>query len=259
MDARETLQTQSTARAAEEAWAGEDGVPEVLSTTAFAFTASTEGDDERMVPRSYWEAMKRPDLWIPAMEAELDIMREKDMWDVVRIEDVPTGKKVVDCMWVYANKFNAEGEIVKRKACLVAKGYTQVQGEDFDETYASVVCLESMRMSVAIAASLGLELWQIDFVSAYLNSDLEHTMYMRPLPGLQNAGGKVLHLRKTIYGLMQGGCNWWHVLNKVYDALGYLASRADGCVCYKQIGPKHTITNNYNDDVLGVFINQGGS
>ena len=111
--------------------------------------------------------------------------------------------------------------------------------------------VESMRMTVAVAAALGMHLWQIDFVSAYLNSKLEHTVYMRPPPGFRGGEGKVLHLQKAIYGLMQGGHNWWHNLNRAYNKLGYLASRADGCVRYKRVNNKHTITDNYNDDVLG--------
>ncbi|KAG5717498.1 Copia protein, partial [Termitomyces sp. T112] len=122
LEAWETLTAQSAAHAAGEEWAGGDCVPEALLTTAFAFLASTEAGGDLSAPRSYWEAMRRPDLWVPAMEAKLDVMKEKKVWDVVRIEDIPAGKKMVDCMWVYVNKYNAEGEIVKRKACLVAKG-----------------------------------------------------------------------------------------------------------------------------------------
>ena len=185
VDARESLATQSAAREAGEEWAEGEGAPEALLTSAmaFAFLMSTRARDSEAPPRSYWEAMRQPGLWIPAMDAELKIMEEKGVWEVIDSQDVPAGKKVVDCMWVYANKYNAEGEIVKRKARLVAKGYTQVQGEDFDETYASVVRLESMRMTVAIAAALGMHIWQVDFVSAYLNSKLEHTVYMKPPPG----------------------------------------------------------------------------
>lgn len=203
--------------------------------------------------------MKQPDLWVPAIEAELKVMDDKEVWEVIEAGNVPEGKKVVDCMWVFANKFDAEGNIVKRKARLVAKGYTQVRGEDFDETYASVVQLESMRMTVAIAAALGMHVWQVDFTSAYLNSALDHTVYMRPPPGFRGGEGKVLHLKKTLYGLMQGGHNWWNTLDKTYDDLGYLASRANGCVRYKRVGGEHTITDNYNDDVLGASTTSVGA
>lgn len=261
LDAQESLAAQSAAQDVGKEWAAGDDTPEALcaSTAPFAFLASTRPDDMNVAPRSYWEAMKRPDLWVSAMDAELDVMERKDVWKIIDVKDVPSGKKIVDCMWVYTNKYNGEGEIVKRKACLVAKSCTQVQGEDFDETYTSIVCLESMRMTVAVTAALGMHLWQVDFVSAYLNSKLEHTVYMRPPAGFCDGEGKALHLQKTLYGLMQGGHNWWHNLDRAYDKLGYLASHANSCVRYKQVGNEHTIMDNYNDDVLGASTTVGRS
>ena len=114
-------------------------------------------------------------------------------------------------------------------------------------------------MTVALAASKGMHLSQIDFVSAYLNSKLEHTIYMRPPPGFCGGEGKVLHLKKTLYGLMQGGHNWWYNLDQAYNKLGYLASQADSCIRYKQHSNEHTITANYNDDVLGASTTKEGS
>lgn len=88
---------------------------------------------------------------------------------------------------------------------MVAKGYSQVASKDFDETYVAVVHLESLRMSAAIAAQEGLEIWQVDFVSTYLNSIPEQKVYMKLPPGFLGGEGKLARLRKTIYGLMQGG------------------------------------------------------
>jgi len=82
----------------------------------------------------------------------------------------PSGKNVVGSKWVFAVKWNEKGEIEKRKARTVAKGYTQMIGEDYDEIYASVARLESVLLVCAIAASRRLRLWQIDFILAFLNS-----------------------------------------------------------------------------------------
>ena len=103
------------------------------------------------------------------MDAELEVMERKEVWTVIDAKDMLLGK-VIDYMWVFANKFNAKGDIVKRKAWLVAKGYTQIQGEDFDETYASVVCLESMWMTIAMAVMLSMHIWQIDFFFAWFTT-----------------------------------------------------------------------------------------
>ena len=128
---------------------------------------------------------------------------------------------MVGCCWVYANKFNMEGKVTCRKACLVAKGYSQVAGEDFDETYAAVVCLEYLQMSVAVAAETGLKIWQVDFVLAYLNSIPEHKVYMHLPLGFPGGEGKLARLQKMIYGLMQGGFDWYWTLDRAYTDLGY--------------------------------------
>lgn len=125
--------------------------------------------------------------------------------------------------------------------------------------YMSVIHLESMRMTVAVVNALGMHLWQIDFVSAYLNSKLKHTVYMRPLPVFLRRKDKALHLKKMLYGLMQGSHNWWHNLNKAYEKLGYLMSYANSCVKYKQAAGEHIITDNYNDDILGTLTTIEGS
>ena len=120
---------------------------------------------------------------------------------------VPKNKNIVGCQWVYTNKYNVDGKVIGRKACLVAKGFSQVVGKDFNEMYVAVVCLESLRILVVIAAREGFEIWQVNFVSAYLNSIPEHKVYL-PL-GFARGEGKLALLRKTLYGLMQGGFDWY--------------------------------------------------
>lgn len=193
------------------------------------------------------------------MEQELAILQSREVFKLVPTSSVPAGKKVIGCRWVYANKFDAEGNIVKRKARLVAKGFSQIVGKDFEETYAAVVCLESLRMSIAIAAQLGLAIWQVDFVSAYLNSVPSHTIYMQVPPGLAGGEGKVCLLLKTLYGLMQGGRDWWHTLDDAYTELGYTTSRADSCVRSRITNGKHTVTNTFTDDVFGISSSADGA
>lgn len=135
---------------------------------------------------------------------------------------------------------------------MVAKGYLQIVGEDFDKTYAAVVCLESLKMSAAVAAQKSLEIWQVDFVLTYLNSILEHNIYMHLPPGFLGREGKLALLCKTIYSLMQGGYNWYWTLNGTYTDLGYQKSRADPCICSKKVGNEIIITNTFNDDTFDI-------
>ena len=114
-------------------------------------------------------------------------------------------------------------------------------------------------MSAAVAAQEGLEIWQVDFISAYLNSIPEHEVYMRLPPGFPGGEGKLARLRKTIYGLMQGGFDWYWMLDGMYTELGYKRSRADPCVRSRTMGAEKTITNTFNDDIFGLSSTTRGA
>ena len=156
---------------------------------------------DSQVPCSYWEAMTQPDLWTPAMEMEWAVLKERGIFELV---DVPPDAHVIESMWVFANKYDADGNIIRCKACLVTKGYTQIPGLDYNQTYASVIHLESFHIVSAIAASLGLHIWQVDIVAAFLYSMNKFTTYMHQPPGFVVPGEerKVLWVVKTLYGMM---------------------------------------------------------
>ena len=189
------------------------------------------------------------------MLKELAIMKEKE---VFRTVPRPVGKNVVKSKWVYANKYNDKGHIVARKARLVAKGFTQILGEDYNETYASVARLESVRLVCAIAASLGLRLWQVDFVSAFLNSENTFEIYMEQPPGFDEGGDKVWLLLKTLYGTMQGAHDWAITLDRTYTEHRYYTSKADSQVRSKVVNGELTLTTTWTDDVLGASTTPAG-
>ena len=184
------------------------------------------------------------------MKAEMETLKAKHTWDLVI---PPPGANIMDSKWVYDIKWDGEGNCIKDKARLVGKGYTQQFGVYYNETWAGVTRLESVRMTAAIAAKLDLKLWRIDFVAAYLNSVTKEDIYMRQPegfvePGYEDHVGKLFH---TIYGTMQGGHDWWNTLGDTYDDLDYTTSRADPCVRYKKEDGNYTITNTYTDDTFG--------
>jgi len=134
------------------------------------------------------------------MVKEFKMLREQGVFEVT---PQPVGRNVVGSKWVYAIKWKEDGTVDKQKARTVAKGFTQVLGKDYDETYASVARLESVRLICAIAASRKLRLWQIDFVSAFLNSKSSFDVYMEQPKGFEEGGdGLVWKLCKTLYGTM---------------------------------------------------------
>jgi hypothetical protein len=203
------------------------------------------------IPHSYKHAMATdPERWIIPMKVEMETLKAKHTWDLV---EPPPGANIMGSKWVYDIKWDGEGNHIKDKARLVAKGYTQQLGVDYNETWAGVTRLESVRMTAAIAAKLNLKLWRIDFVGAYLNSLTKEDIYMEQPegfvePGLENRKAKLIH---TIYGTMQGGNNWWKTLDTTYNDLGYTTSRADPCVRYKKREDDYTLTDTYNDDFFG--------
>src|SRR6266542_3620311 len=99
-----------------------------------------------------------PDRWMAPMEIEMDTLKSKHTWDLVK---PPPGANIMDSMWVYDIKWDGEGNRIKDKARLVRKGYTQQLGIDYNETWAGVTRLESVRMTAAIAAKLDVHLGKL--------------------------------------------------------------------------------------------------
>jgi len=125
--AEKTLNTERLAHEYGEDWATD-------SSTLHAFVA----DGNLHVPLHYAEAMRRLDLWEGPMQEELENLHSRGVFRIMKKSSLPAGKKVIGCHWVFANKYDANGNVIKQKARLVAKGFSQVQEEDFDETYVMV-------------------------------------------------------------------------------------------------------------------------
>jgi hypothetical protein len=128
-------------------------------------------------PQTVSEALSSPEAadWKKAMNAEYEALKRNQTWIIV---DRPQGKKTVESRWVLRTKFKKDGSVDRRKARLVAKGFTQKPGIDFNETFAPVARLGSIRLFMAIAVELGLQVHQLDFTSAYLNGEIEEEVFM---------------------------------------------------------------------------------
>lgn len=129
--------------------------------------------------RNYREAIQKPE-WQEAMAHELKALEDNETWDVAL---PPKGNKVMGCKWVYKVKYKALGEVEKYKVRLVAKGYTQVEGEDFNETFAPVAKMTTVRCLPSIAIARDWELHQMDVSNAFLHGDLEEEVYMQAPEG----------------------------------------------------------------------------
>ena len=122
-----------------------------------------------MEPKKIEEALIDPD-WVVAMQEKLNQFEHQRVWKLVPI---PKNKKVSDIRWVFRNKLDEEGIVIRNKSSLVAKVYSQTEGIDYDETYAPVARLEAIRMFLAFAAHSNFRVYQMDVTSAFLNGDLD--------------------------------------------------------------------------------------
>ena len=126
-------------------------------------------------PRSVQEAMSE-ECWRQAMRAEMQAIEANRTWDV---SVLPPKHKAIGLKWVFKVKKDPEGNVVKYKARLVAKGYAQRFGVDFDEVFALVARIETVRVLLALAAQGGWEVHHMDVKSAFLNGDLSETVYVQ--------------------------------------------------------------------------------
>ena len=131
------------------------------------------------------------------MQEELQALERTHTWDLV---DPPSNKTLVQCKWVYKIKTHSDGSIEWYKAHLVAKGFTQEYGIDYEETFALVARITSVHTLLAIAATQKWTLSQMDVKIAFLNGDLEEEVYMQPPPGYICPPNKVCLLQKALYG-----------------------------------------------------------
>ena len=124
---------------------------------------------------------------------------------------LPAGKRAVGCKWVYTVKQTPEEKVDRYKARLVAKGYSQTYGIYYDETFAPVAKINTVRTLVSCAANQGWPLHQLDVKNAFLHGDFQAEVYMELPPGFgtPQTNGKVCKLKKLLYGLKQSPRAWF--------------------------------------------------
>src|SRR6202034_467602 len=194
--------------------------------------------NEDLDPKSLGEARKRSDWsrWDDAMKKEYDALIKAGTWTIV---EKPPGKNVVSCKWVFRIKRDASGGVEKYKARLVARGFTQIYGIDYTETFAPVAKLSSLRTILAIAARNDWPIEVFDFNSAFLNGELDASeeIYMDQPPGFEVPGGKkfVAKLNKAIYGLKQAGRTWYETLRAALTDIGFKRAETDHGVFFMHV------------------------
>jgi hypothetical protein len=212
------------------------------------FEQARVATDKPNIPLSYEDAVNDKvygQYWKDAIEDELVKLRTLNTWEITDLLD---GRRPVGSKWVFTVKYTPIGLIDRFKARLVAQGFSQVPGTDFEETFSPTVRLESLRTLLAIGASLDYEIHQTDVVSAYPRSILHAEVYMRVPKGVQAEPGKCLRVLKSLYGLKQSGREWYLEAAKGLAELGLEPTFADACVFVRQ--DKSLIVGLYVDDMV---------
>ena len=207
-------------------------------------------DEKSNEPASFKDALASPDRaeWQNAMEKELESLQTNDVWDLV---ELPEGRKAVGSKWVFKLKVDADGSVVRHKARLVAQGFSQKFGLDYDETFCPVVRFESVRAAIALGVQNGLKLHQMDVTTAFLNGNLEEEVYMKQPEGFAIKGQEhlVCKLKRSIYGLKQSPRCWNSALDEKLKKMGFVQSASDPCLYVFSDGEMFIIAV-YVDDIL---------
>jgi transposase InsO family protein len=180
-------------------------------------------------PEGYRQAKESEDWegWEKAMDEEMDQHKKMGTWELL---DLPQGRTAIGCRWVYNRKIGADLELERLKARLVAQGFSQIPGIDFQFTYAETLRLDSQRAILALGTTHNYDIHQMDVKTAYLNSTLTEDIYMRQPEHYDDGTGRVCKLKRAIYGLKQAAREWSFKFGREMVDLGFTRTHSDGCV-----------------------------
>ena len=156
-------------------------------------------------PKSYYHAQKYP-RWQAAMDEEFNSLQKNTTWELVSL---PPGRKLVQCKWVFCKNVYDDGKNCKYNSILVAKGFSQVQGVDYHETFSPVENMDSIRLVLAIVASKHWEVNHMDVKSDFLHGYINEEIYMNNTKGYILDPTFICKLQKSLYGLKQAPRSWY--------------------------------------------------
>lgn len=200
------------------------------------------------LPKSYLQALSDPN-WNPSMTDEHGAMVKTRTWSLV---PRPKGVNIIRCMWLYKHKFDENGVLRRHKSRLVANGNSQQAGVDFSETFSPVVKPATIRTVLNIGVSKGWPIHQLDVKNAFLQGELDETVYMHQPPGFvsKEFPDHVCKLHKAIYGLKQAPRAWNSRFARFINKLGFLTSKADTSLYVYRKGTDMAYILLYVDDIL---------
>ena len=207
-------------------------------------------------PQTLAQARQRPDAaeWIESYEKEVSSLMANNTWTARRWRDIPAGRRAIRCKLVFRKKMIGD-KLDKYKCRIVAKGFSQVKGLDYFETWAPTVRDETVKICLTHAATSDFEIEQSDVSTAFLNPDLNEQIFMHMPDGMANIDDEgyslVLELNKCIYGLKQSANAWFAMLtDHITNTMGFTQSDSDPCLFFKDIDGHRYLLLTFVDDIL---------
>ncbi|GJV88317.1 putative ribonuclease H-like domain-containing protein, partial [Tanacetum coccineum] len=199
-------------------------------------------------PKKISEALE-DESWVDAMQEELLQFKIQKVWILV---DLPYGKKAIGTKWVYRNKKDERGVVVRNKARLVAQGHRQEEGIDYDEVFALVARIEAIRIFLAFASYMGFIVYQMDVKSAFLYGKIDEEVYVSQPPGFIDPKypKKVYKVVKALYGLHQAPRAWYATLSTFLLKNGYRRGTIDKTLFIKKDKNDIMLVQVYVDDII---------
>lgn len=189
--------------------------------------------------------MNRPDkeIWLEACQTEMGAMDKNQVYEV---SDRPSCN-VVGSRWIFTKKVLANGT-TKAKARIVAKGFTQQFGHDYQSTFAPVIHMDALRFLFSMVVKEKLVITQVDIKTAFLNGVLDEVIFMEIPEGYDDPDGQVWRLKKSIYGLKQSPRCWSNTILEFLNIIGFTSSIVDTCILFRPA--PFAIIACYVDDLL---------
>ena len=215
-----------------------------------AATAAATADTTLVEPQTLQEALSSPnaDDWRAVMQDEYASLMANNTFV---LEVPPPGVKPIPCKWVFKIKRDAAGRFERFKARLVVQGFRQKEGIDFSEVFAPVSKFATARTLFSLAAAEDMEIHHIDIKTAFLNGELEETIYMKQPPGFEEGPPEMAcRLIKALYGLKQAPRAWYSKLYQELELYGFKASEADPSLFSMDLKDDTVYLLVYVDDIL---------
>lgn len=200
-------------------------------------------------PQSYAGVIRSPDQarWIAAMNEELEGLTNQGTWTVV---DIPPHVNLMKTKWIFKKKRDKNGNVDRYRARLVVKGYTQIYGLDYNQTFSPVVRHSTLRIVLALSAHYGLYTRQLDVPKAFPQSDIDFDCYMLPPVGTTLPKGKCYKLLKSLYGLKQASRLFFRMISSFLIDNGFTQCASDTCLYYLAKDTQIVLLCTYVDDIL---------